>query len=95
MASLLRHARSALGIEASLAQNRATAFLDWARLERNLALSATLTTDRVMHLTVLHALALARIAAVLAALRCAEVPALEELLFTFGKSEGLPAVAAL
>lgn len=89
------HARCALCIEAGLAQDRTTTFLNRTGLERNLALRAALATNGIVHLAVLHALALARIAAILATLGSAQVLAGVKLLFSFGKGEGLPAVAAL
>ena len=91
----LCHSASALGIETCLAEDRAAAFLDGARLERNLALCAALAANGVMHLPVLHALVLALIATVLAPLGRRELLARIELLFTIGERKGLTAIAAL
>ncbi len=90
----LRHARSTLGIETCLAENRTSAFLDWARLERNLALRAALAANGVVHLAILHALVLACRTAVLAPLGCRELLCGVELLLTIGEHEALTAIAA-
>ena len=91
----LCHAASAFGVETRLAETRAATFLDCARLEGDLALCTALATDSVMHLTVLRTLVLALSAAVLAPLRCGELLARVEFLFTFGERKGLSAIAAL
>ncbi len=91
----LCHARSALGIEAGLAENRAATLLDGTGLERNLAGCAALRASRVVHLAVLQTLALAGVAAILAALGSAQVLARVELLFTIGERKLLTAIAAL
>ena len=89
----LSHSASAFGIETCLAENRASAFLDWSRLERNLALRAALAANGIVHLAILHALVLACRTAVLATLRCRELLGRVELLLTIGEHEGLAAVA--
>ena len=89
----LRHSRSALGVETRLAENRSATFLDGSRLKGDLALRAALAADRVMHLSVLHALVLAVCATVLAPLGRRELLCGVELLLTIGEHEGLAAVA--
>lgn len=77
------HAGRALLIEACLAQDGAASFLDGARLERYLTRGTAVGADGIVHLTIRHTLALAVIAAILAALRGAEVAGSIKLLFTF------------
>ena len=91
----LRHAVSTLCVETRLAEDRASAFLDWARLERDLALCSALAANGVVHLAVASALRLAGVAAVLAALGSAQVSGRVELLLTVGEHESLTALAAL
>ena len=91
----LRCAVSALGVETRLAQDRASAFLDRARLEGDLALRSALAANGIVHLALAHALRLAGIPAVLAALWGAQVPAGVEFLLTVGEHECLTAIAAL
>ena len=81
------HATSAFSVEACLAEDRAAAFLDWSRLERNLALRAAFSADCIVHLPVLHALVLPLVAAVLAPLGRRELLTRVELLFTIGERE--------
>lgn len=80
--------------EAILAENRLATLLYGARLERNLALVATLSTHGIEHLAVAKFLSLAGIAAILAALRRTEVLGVVELLFTFSERKCGTAVAA-
>lgn len=84
----------ALGVEACLTKDRLATLFDWARLERDLALVATLSAGCVEHLTLTHALVLALIAAILAALWSAQVLARVEFLLTIGEHERCTAIAA-
>ena len=93
-ASAATGSTAAFGVEAGLAQDRATAFLDRARLERNLALCTAFCAGRIVHLTIGKALLLAVSAAILTALGSAEVLARVESLFTLGERECLAAIAA-
>ena len=89
----LCHAATPLGVETRLTENRASAFLDWSRLERNLALRAALAANGVVHLAILHALVLACRTTVLAPLGRRELLGRVELLLTIGEHEALAAVA--
>jgi hypothetical protein len=85
----------ALRVETRFAEDRTSTFLDWARLERNLTLCTALGARSVEHLPVLHALILALVAAVLAALWSGKTALSVESLLTFRESEWRTAVAAL
>lgn len=89
-----RLSTAAFGIEASLAQHRAAAFLDGARLERNLTLCTALAANGIVHCTVGCALALASDATILATLGRGEALLGKELLLTFGEGKILAAIAA-
>jgi hypothetical protein len=91
----LCRAGTAFGIEAGLAEDRTATLLYRTGLERNLAGGAALRACRVVHLAVLHTLALAGVATVLAALWGAQVLRRIELLFTIGERKLLTAIAAL
>jgi len=82
-------------LEACLAENRLATLGFGARLERNLALCATLCADCVMHLALAASavLRLAGCAARLATLRGAETLGVVELLFTLGECERCAAIA--
>lgn len=94
-ASAAAIAAATLGIEAGLAEDRTATLLYRTGLERNLAGGAALRACRVVHLAVLHTLALAGVATVLAALWGAQVLRRIELLFTIGERKLLTAIAAL
>ncbi|MDB4979025.1 MAG: hypothetical protein JWM56_1211 [Candidatus Peribacteria bacterium] len=85
----------AFGHETLSAENRLATLLDWARLEWNLTLCTTLGAGSVEHLTVGHALTLARITTILTTLWSAEVLGGVKLLFTFCERKRLTAIAAL
>ena len=97
--SLCRHASTTIGLavcfEASRAEDWAATLFHWTWLEGNLTLRTALGAHGIVHLTVAEALRFALIAAGLAALWSAQVPALVELLFTVSEREGLAAIAAL
>lgn len=85
----------AASCEASLAENRAATLLNGTGLERNLAGSAALCADCVMHLArSACTLVLAISTASLAALWSAQVLAGVEFLLTISEGEGSAAVAA-
>ena len=81
--------------ETLLAENRLATLLYGARLERYLALVATLCAHGIEHLAVAKTLGLACVAAILATLWGADVLARVKFLFTLGERKVLTAIAAL
>jgi hypothetical protein len=92
--SLCSH-RTLLCLETVQTENWAATLRFWAWLEWNLASVATLGTRCREHLAALHALILALVAAVLAALWSGKTALSVESLLTFRESEWRTAVAAL
>lgn len=80
--------------EAILAEYRPAAFLDWARLERNLAGVAALGADGIVHFTIAGPLILAGCPTRLAALWGAQVLGSIKFLFTCRELERRTAIAA-
>ena len=83
----------ALSHETVLTKDGLASFLDWARFEGNLALSATFCTCSVVHFTGREAFLLASRTAILAALGSAQVLCGVEFLLTIGERERSAAIA--
>ncbi len=85
---------SLLCLKTGVTEDWASAFLDWARLERHLTCCSAVGANSIVHFASCHAVVLALVAAILTTLRSLKALRRIEFLLTSGELKRGTAIAA-